>query len=95
MPKAKSAKKKKKSPKRSSSRTKPTRRKKPIRQKKTLSGKRGKRPAGRTRKQSKLTQVAVAIGSVLGKADSAAHKAVSTVKGEAVAISEQVKDALG
>ena len=90
MPKTKPAKKKS----RKTSRTKATRRKKPIRQKRARSGKRGGRPSGRIRNQSKLTQAAVAIGSVLAKADSAAHKAVSIVKEEAVAISDQVKDAL-
>lgn len=92
MPKTKPV--KKKSRKKSSSRTKTTRRKKPIRQERTRSAKRSGRSYRRIRKQSKLTQAAVAIGSVLGKADRAAHKAVSIVKEEAVAISGEVKDAL-
>ncbi len=92
MPKTKPT--KKKSRKRPSGRTKATRRKKPIRQKRARSGKRDGRPSGRIRNQSKLTQAAVAIGSALGKADSAGHKAVSIVKEEALAISDQVKDAL-
>ena len=92
MPKTKPA--KKKSRKRSSDRTKPTRRKKPIRQKKARSAKRARRPSGRSRNESKLTQAAVTIGAVLGKVDSAAHKAVSIVKEEAVAVSDQVKGAL-
>jgi hypothetical protein len=91
MPKTKPA--KKKSRKRSG-RTKATLRKKPIRQKRTRSAKRGGRPSKRIDNQSKLTQAAVAIGSILGKTDSAAHKAASIVKEEAVAISDQVKDAL-
>ena len=92
MPKTKPA--KKKSRKRSSGRAKATRGKKPIRQKRARSGERGRRPSKRIGNRSKLTQAAVAIGSILGKADSAAHKAVSVVKEEAVAISDQVKDAL-
>jgi len=40
---------------------------------------------GESASRAKLTQVAVAIGSVLGKADSAAHKGVLIVKGEPVA----------
>jgi hypothetical protein len=92
MPKTKHT--KKKPPKRSSGRAKATRRKKPITQKTARSGKRRARASKRIGNQSKLTQAAVAIGSILGKADSAAHKAASIVKEEAVVLSDQVKDAL-
>jgi hypothetical protein len=86
MPKKKSA--KKKSPKKSAKKI--TRRQKPIQRKKAT---RSKSPRG-GHKNSKLTQAAVTIGSMLGKADSAAHKAAAVVKEGAAAISDQVKDAL-
>jgi len=86
MPKKKPT--KKKSPKKSAKKI--TRRKKPIPRKKPT---RSKRPRG-GHKGGKLTQAAVAIGSMLGKADSVAHKAAAVVKEEAAAISDQVKDAL-
>ena len=86
MPKKKSA--KKRSAKKSAKKI--TRRKKPIPRKKPT---RAKRPHG-NHKNSKLTQAAVTIGSMLGKADSAAHKAAAVVKEGAAAISDQVKDAL-
>ena len=84
----------KKPQKKSSGRAKATRRKKLIHQKTARSGKRGGRPTKRIGNRSKLTQAAVAIGSILGKADSAAHKAVSVVKEEVGVMSDQVKDAL-
>jgi hypothetical protein len=89
MPKKKSAK-KKSAKKRPASAKKITRRKKPIQRKKATRSK-GARGG---HKNSKLTQAAVTIGSMLGKADSAAHKAASVVKEGATAISDQVKDAL-
>jgi hypothetical protein len=89
MPKKKTAKKKSGKAK-SASRTKAMRSKKSIQRKKVT---RTKRPRS-SHKDSKLTQAAVTIGSMLGKADSAAHKAAAVVKEGATAISDQVKDAL-
>ena len=90
MPKAT---KKKSAKKLAASRTKTARSKKIVRRKKVTPSKRRRVPNVRN-SGDKLTRAAVAIGSVLGKADSAAHKVASVVKEEAVAISDQVKDAL-
>jgi hypothetical protein len=94
MPKAKAA---KRAVRKASSRTTRARRKTAsvsTRKKTTrasASGARRGRAAQRNRKQSKLTQMAVAIGSALGTADRTAHEAVAAVKKE---ITDQFKDAL-